>query len=66
MRPDELKRHRQTLGLTQETLCDAVAFVQRPSPWAVAAWEQGTRHIPPWMDFAVKQLVAKNKNPAEA
>lgn len=42
MTPEELKRHRASLGLTQTDLAVALCVTRR----AVVSWETGTRNMP--------------------
>jgi repressor LexA len=59
MKPDELKRRRQALGLTQEELAREL----RTTRMTVTRYEGGTRRIPGVVDVVLKKLAEKRVLP---
>ncbi|NWF74664.1 MAG: helix-turn-helix domain-containing protein, partial [Nitrospirae bacterium] len=59
MRPTELKRVREQLGLTQQQLADAL----RTTRVSVARYEAGMRRIPGMVNVALDQLVRSSEVP---
>ncbi|MGE3152187.1 MAG: transcriptional repressor LexA [Nitrospiraceae bacterium] len=59
MKPDELKRRRQALGLTQEELAQEL----RTTRMTVTRYEGGTRRIPGVVDVILKKLTEKRVLP---
>jgi repressor LexA len=55
MKPDELKRRRQALGLTQEELAKEL----RTTRMTVTRYEGGTRRIPGVVDVVLKKLAVR-------
>jgi DNA-binding transcriptional regulator YiaG len=52
MKPEELKRWRESWGLTRRELAEALGV----HLMAVAYWEWGKRRIPPFLHLALKAL----------
>jgi DNA-binding transcriptional regulator YiaG len=53
--PDELKRRREALRLSQSELAEALGIHKR----TVAAWEQGRQKMPPFLALALESLGRK-------
>lgn len=60
MRPDELKRRREAMGLTQEQLARALDVTMM----TVSRWERGVYAIPQYIELAVEALERRRKEAA--
>lgn len=59
MNPDELKTRRETLGMTQAQLAEALGV----DVMTVSRWERGARPLSPLLPLALKGLESEIKKP---
>ena len=60
MRPEELKRRREALGLTQEQLARELDV----TTMSVSRWERGVYAIPHYIGLALEALEARHRKEA--
>ena len=60
MKPEDLRRRREALGLSQEQL----ARVLQVSAMTVSRWERGVNPIPPLLPLALEALEARRRKEA--
>lgn len=60
MKPEELKRRREALGLTQEQLARALDV----AVMTISRWERGVNPIPHYIGLALEAIEARHRRVA--